>query len=96
MHKKKLDSRQEKRRWEQLTIKLSQFTPGRTSRRRKTFITTTRRTRNKRTPKEILQMFDVILVMKRDTLQETVPTERRDIMLIPPKMMNQQTKIQKR
>ena len=31
-------------------------------------ITIRRRTRNKRRPREILPMFDVILVMKRDTL----------------------------
>ena len=32
------------------------------------------RTRNKRRPREILQMFDIILVMKRDALQEIVPS----------------------
>ena len=37
-------------------------------------------------------MFDAILVMKRDTLQETVPSGKRDTMIILPKMMNQQTK----
>ena len=43
-------------------------------------------------------MFDAILVMKRDTLQETAPrtrtpsTRRRDIMLISLKTMNHQTK----
>ena len=37
-------------------------------------------------------MFDAILVMKRDILQETVPSGKRDTMLIMPKTMNQQTK----
>ena len=37
-------------------------------------------------------MFDATLVMKRDTLQETVPSRKRDTMLMFPKMMNQQTK----
>ena len=37
-------------------------------------------------------MFDAILVMKRDTLQEIVPSEKEDTMLMFPKMMNQQTK----
>ena len=37
-------------------------------------------------------MFDVILVMKRDTWQEIVPSIKGDAMLILPKMMNQQTK----
>ena len=37
-------------------------------------------------------MFDVILVMKRDTWQESVPSKKGDTMLILPKMMNQQTK----
>ena len=37
-------------------------------------------------------MFDAKLVMKRDTLQKTVPSEERDTMLMFPKMMNQQTK----
>ena len=94
VHKKKLDLWQDKKRWEQLTINISQFTPGRTSRRRKrrrTFITT-RRTRNWRRPKEILQMFDAILVLKRDTLKEIVPSGRGDTMLMLLKMMNQQTK----
>ena len=37
-------------------------------------------------------MFDVILVMTRDTLQEIVPSGKGDTMLILSKMMNQQTK----
>ena len=37
-------------------------------------------------------MFDAILVMKRDILQEIVPSRKRVTMLIFPKMMNQQTK----
>ena len=37
-------------------------------------------------------MFDVILDMKRDTLQEIVPSEKADTMLILLKMINQQTK----
>ena len=37
-------------------------------------------------------MFDAILVMKRDTLQEIVPSGKGDTMLILLKMMNQQTK----
>ena len=73
-------------------INLSQFTPGRTSRRRRTFITTRRRTRNRRRPREILQMCNATLVMKRDILQEIVPSGKRDTMLILLKMMNQQTK----
>ena len=42
-------------------------------RRRRTFITIRIRERNKRRPREILPMFDAILVMKRDTLQEIEP-----------------------
>ena len=71
------------------------MTPGRNSRRsrrRKHFITTTRRTRNSRRPREILEMFNATLVMKRDILQEIVPLGKRDTMLILSKMMNQQTK----
>ena len=49
---------------------------------------------NRRIPKEILQMFNATLVIKRDILQEIVPSGKRDTMLILPKMMNQQTKIQ--
>ena len=37
-------------------------------------------------------MFDVILVMKRDTLQEIVPSGKGDTMLMLLKMMNQPTK----
>ena len=37
-------------------------------------------------------MFDDILVMKRDTWKEIVPSRKRDTMLIFLKMMNQQTK----
>ena len=37
-------------------------------------------------------MFDAILVMKRDILQEIVPSRKRDTMLILLKKMNQQTK----
>ena len=48
--------------------------------------------KKQRKPREILPMFDAILVMKRDTLQETIPTGKRDTMLILPKTMNQQTK----
>ena len=80
---------------EQLTINLLQSTPRRTSRRRRrrrNFSTTRRRKRNQRIPKEILQMFDAILVRRRDTLQEIVPLGKRDTMLILSKMMNQQTK----
>ena len=46
--------------------------------------------------REILPMFDAILVIKRDTLQETVPSRKRDTMLIFPKTKNQQKNIQKR
>ena len=42
------------------------LTPRRRKRRR-TFITTRKKTRNQKRPKKIFQMFDVILVMKRDT-----------------------------
>ena len=76
-------------------INLSHFTPRRTSRRRirrGTFITTTRRTRNKIRSREILPMFDTILVMKRDTLQQIVPLGKIDTMLILLKMMKKQTK----
>ena len=45
-----------------------------------------------RIPRETLQMFDATLVMKRDTLQEIVPSGKGDTMLILLKMMNQQTK----
>ena len=37
-------------------------------------------------------MFDAILVIKRETLQEIVPSRKRDTMLIFLKRMNQQTK----
>ena len=37
-------------------------------------------------------MLDAILVMKMDTLQETVPLRKRDTMLIFRKMMNRKTK----
>ena len=37
-------------------------------------------------------MFDAILVMKRDILQDTVPLGKRDTMLMEPNMMNQETK----
>ena len=37
-------------------------------------------------------MFDAILVMKRDTLIEIVPSGKGDTMLMLLKMMNQQTK----
>ena len=37
-------------------------------------------------------MFDAILVMKRDILQETVPSGKRDTMFILPKTVNQKTK----
>ena len=37
-------------------------------------------------------MFDVILVMKRDTWKEIVPYRKEDTMIIFPQMMNQQTK----
>ena len=78
-----------------MKIKLSQFTPGRSLRRRRrsrTFITSRRRTRNKIRPREILKMFDAIIMMKRDTLQEIFPSGKGDAMLILSKMMNQQTK----
>ena len=68
------------------------FTPGKTSRRRRTFITTRRSKRNKRRLREILAMFDAILVMKRDTLQEISPSGKGDTILMFLKMMNQQTK----
>ena len=74
---------------------ISQLTPGRYRRRRirrRTFITTTRRTRNKRRPREILPMFDAILVMKRDILQVTIPSGKQDDMIILKNTMNQQTK----
>ena len=57
-----------------MKINLSYFTPRRTTRRRRrrrTIITTRRRTR------KILPMFDATLVMKKDTLQETVPSGKR-------------------
>ena len=76
-------------------IKISQFTPGKTSsrrRRRRNFITTRRNTRNRRRPKDIFQMFDFILVMKRDTWKEIVPSRKGDTMLILLNMMNQQEK----
>ena len=47
----------------------------------------------KKTKKDLFEMFDVILVMKRDTWQEIVPSRKRDTMLILLNMMNQQTKI---
>ena len=65
--------------------------PSRKRRRRRNFIIT-RRTLKKRRPRDILPNLDFILVMKREVLQEIVPTERRDIMLISLKKMNQQTK----
>ena len=37
-------------------------------------------------------MFDVILVMKRDTWKEIVPSRKGDTMLLLDKIMNQQTK----
>ena len=37
-------------------------------------------------------MFDVILVMKTDTLQETSPSRKSDTMLMLPKMKNQKIK----
>ena len=37
-------------------------------------------------------MFDDILVMKGNNLQEIVPSSKRDTMLMFPKMMSQQTK----
>ena len=40
----------------------------------------------------ILPSYNAILVMKRGTLQKNDQIGRRDIMLIPPKKMNQQTK----
>ena len=49
-------------------------------------------TRNKRIPREILLIFDVILVMKRDTWKQIVPSKKGDTMLIFPKMMNAQNK----
>ena len=97
-HKKNLDLSEENRIWEQVKVKLSLFTLGRNIRRRRTIITTKRRIRNKRSLEDILPMFDAILLMKRDTLQETFQrtrtpsTRRRDIMLITSKTMNQQTK----
>ena len=48
--------------------------------------------RNKRRSREILPMFDAILVMKRDTLQEIVPLGKGYTMLMFLKMMNQTTK----
>ena len=39
-------------------------------------------------------MFDAILVMKRDTLQEIFPSGKGETMLMFPKMMNQKKKIQ--
>ena len=76
----------------------AQFTPGRTTRRRRrrrrirTIITIRIRTRNKIRSGETLPMVDAILVMKRDTLKETVPQGKRDAMLMLSKMRNQQTK----
>ena len=61
-------------------------------RRRRTVITTRRGTINKIRPREILPMFDVILVMKREILQETNPSGKRYTMLILRRTMNQQTK----
>ena len=46
----------------------------------------------KKTKKDLFEMFDVILVMKRDTWQEIVPSRKGDTMLILSKMMNHQTK----
>ena len=37
-------------------------------------------------------MFDAILVMKRDTLKDIVPSGKEDTMIMFLKMMNQQTK----
>ena len=79
-------------------INLLQFTLGTNSRRRRrriTFITIRRRTRNKRRSREILPMFDAILVMKRDILQEIVPFGKRDTMIILLKTTNQKTKYSK-
>ena len=56
--------------------------------RRITFNSRRRRTRNKRIPKETLQIFDATLVMKREILQEIVPSRNIDTMLIFLKMMN--------
>ena len=78
-----------------MKINSSQFTLGRTTRRRRkrrTIITRRRRKRNKRRSGEILPMFDAILVMKRDTLKDIVPSGKEDTMLILSKMMNQQKK----
>ena len=57
-----------------------------------TLIGTKIRKRNKIRPREILPMFDAIIVMKRDILQDTVLSGKRDTMLILPKMMDQQRK----
>ena len=51
-----------------------------------------RRTINKRRPREILQIFDAMLVMKMDTLQEIFPSRKGDTMLMLPNTMNQKTK----
>ena len=51
-----------------------------------------KRTRSRRRPKEIFQIFDVIPVMKRDTWKWIVPSRKEDTMLIMLNMMNQQTK----
>ena len=48
--------------------------------------------RKKIRPRQILPTFDAILVMKRDTLQETAPSGKRDTMIMLLKTMNQQTK----
>ena len=97
MHIRRSSARN-KRKWEKLKIKLSLLTQGRTTRRRRTTITTRRRTRNKRSLENILPTFNATLVMKRGTLQETIPRTRnlsiigRDIMLTLPKTMNELTK----
>ena len=62
-------------------VDLFQLTPRR--------IITRRRTTNKRRSREILPMFDAILVMKRETLQETVPSRKGDTILMLLKIMNQ-------
>ena len=98
VHKKKLDLWLEKKIWEQLTIKILQFTPGRNSRRtrrrriRRIFITTRRRKRKKIRPIDILPMFNAILLVKRDTLQDIFQSGRRDTILMLLKTMKQQTK----
>ena len=53
--------------WEQLKIKLSQFTPEEIIERRRTIVT-----QDKRNSVEILPILDATLVMRRDTTPETV------------------------